>query len=466
MFNLVDNLRSLSVELAKENFTVQDAKKGLEVSKAFKKRGVSTEKHTDLVRVCQKVDDPGFIHAAFKLAKLEAETGLPYEELLKRYENVMSELPRLEHEVQKAENRRKSVQADLHQTTQELAATESDLVHKRKEAKEEVSRLKHEFEEKQMEYKVKLDEVEVTYKIKAELAEKGLDIPTIMTVSKEFSQSHTKEGLGGLRQSISDYGALRKSVDALKVERNSLGSEITKLKQSNAKLSQDNDRLFLQKVDQHGLIQKQIRTVKELEQACDQQGRQYELFLALLSMATDSPSLTYSIEEIMASFQTLVWSGWCRPKEFEHPKDLFVKVVLGDLIKSYRCDHCGTGFIVDKEPQGLIHYTCPACPRSFGVRADDRFLRALVSEGQLDEVLTAEALKKENDALKPLEAFLKVPCRICNNPITEWSRGNVDTAVAGHGFAHDSCWNSTAGMLTLGAYYMPKIIDSIDRLGK
>lgn len=58
VFNEVDSLRSLSVELTKADLTVEDCRKGMNIIKAFLKLGVNLGQHAALVKVCKAIDDP------------------------------------------------------------------------------------------------------------------------------------------------------------------------------------------------------------------------------------------------------------------------------------------------------------------------------------------------------------------------------------------------------------------------
>jgi hypothetical protein len=58
-------------------------------------------------------------------------------------------------------------------------------------------------------------------------------------------------------------------------------------------------------------------------------------------------------------------------------------------------------------------------------------LKALVSQEQLENTHLVEQLLEENTTLKPLRAFLNVPCEICKKPITDWTEDNVKAAIMG-----------------------------------
>ena len=71
VLNEVESLRSLSVELYKSKLTVEEARQGHNIMKAFLKLGINPEKHLNLVEVCKKVEDPGFTKVPFCLSRIQ-----------------------------------------------------------------------------------------------------------------------------------------------------------------------------------------------------------------------------------------------------------------------------------------------------------------------------------------------------------------------------------------------------------
>ncbi len=68
--------------------------------------------------------------------------------------------------------------------------------------------------------------------------------------------------------------------------------------------------------------------------------------------------------------------------------------------------------ISNKEPyySSIGHYyECPACHTVSEVEPDDSFLKAMISEAQLKDIVKAVDIQKESDTLKPLKAFFDVP---------------------------------------------------------
>ena len=111
--NEVESLRSLAVELYKSNLTVEEARKGHAIIKAFLKLGINPEKHLDLIAVCRKVDEPGFTEAAIKLSQIEKQTGRGYHQIISEFEKVQQQLPQLEKKIDEIKMELKSTSDDV-----------------------------------------------------------------------------------------------------------------------------------------------------------------------------------------------------------------------------------------------------------------------------------------------------------------------------------------------------------------
>jgi len=192
MFNEVDTLRSLSVELARASLTAEEAKLGLKIIRAFVNLGIGPEQHQALVGVCKAIDDPGFVQAALKLSKIEAENNISYQEALSRFENAVSQLS-------SAEGKLKDVQAELESTNEclvkrrdEVAGLEAQLANLESERKTQRATLKHELESSMKQLQVKRTEAQEVAKLKADLSKHGLDIRTLVKLAKEFGYGNTQ----------------------------------------------------------------------------------------------------------------------------------------------------------------------------------------------------------------------------------------------------------------------------------
>jgi predicted RNA-binding Zn-ribbon protein involved in translation (DUF1610 family) len=179
-------------------------------------------------------------------------------------------------------------------------------------------------------------------------------------------------------------------------------------------------------------------------------GRQYELFCGFMAMVGGSPSVTESLSFLIGIFQQLKEPGWNIAKNAEEMRGIFVRLVMGKYLKSFRCDACGAKFITNQKLKAKSFgndYYCPVCHFSFGVKADNSFLKALVSEKQLKDTLNVEQMLEEYEVLKPFKAFLDAPCEICHEPIKEWDSVNVKLVVEGTGCGHTRCWNGELGRM-------------------
>lgn len=94
----VDSLRSLAVELAKNHLSVQDARQGVAIVRAFGNLGVPPSQHKELIRVCKRVGEPGFVPAALELCQLESKASVSYKQVLGEFKDMCSEVQRLKSE--------------------------------------------------------------------------------------------------------------------------------------------------------------------------------------------------------------------------------------------------------------------------------------------------------------------------------------------------------------------------------
>jgi hypothetical protein len=184
--NEVESLRSLSVELIKSKLTVEEAKCGVRIIEAFIRLGIDPDQHIGLIKVCKKVDDPGFINAALKLNKIEDECKMSYEEATSKFERITSELPPAENRLKIIQTKLKSLNNLTAQRNSELTNVEAYVVQLQKRAKAKEAKLQQEFGIKMKKLKVQYKEVEEVAKLKTELSQQGLDLPTLLKLAKEF----------------------------------------------------------------------------------------------------------------------------------------------------------------------------------------------------------------------------------------------------------------------------------------
>jgi len=181
----VDALRSLSVELHKAKLTVDEAKEGVKIEKAFIKLGISPAEHMTLVKARKEVNDQGFVNAALKLAKIESDGNISYEEAVSGFQKMTSQLPVLEKQIENSNTELDSINSNLADKKQKLASLEETLVKLKKLAEDTLAQTKQEVSTKMEEAKVTEKEIEEIAKLKADLDKKGLDIPTLVKLAKE-----------------------------------------------------------------------------------------------------------------------------------------------------------------------------------------------------------------------------------------------------------------------------------------
>ena len=255
-----------------------------------------------------------------------------------------------------------------------------------------------------------------------------------------------------LNKAVETFGSLQKANAQLETDKLALEKGNSQLKQENDKWSATRDKLASQIVDMNEKVMSCQSQLQSLYNQIKVHSYQYELFCGFMAMVAESPSVTDSITILIETFQKLKESGWHLSKSAADIRSLFIRTVMGDYLKCYCCDACGAQFIVNKPAKNKYFgsgYQCPVCNLSFGVKADDSFLKATVSEKQLSNVIHIEEVLNENEGLKPLRSFLGIPCEICHQPINEWTDDNTKAAVEGFGWAHSKCWNSDVGKLKL-----------------
>lgn len=251
-----------------------------------------------------------------------------------------------------------------------------------------------------------------------------------------------------LNEAVEEFGSLQKATAQLEKDKLALEKENTQLKQRNNKLAATGNILTGQIEDMNAKVKNYRSQLESLFEQIKVYGSQYELFCGFMAMVAESPSVTESIDTLIESFKKFKEPGWYLPKNADEMRSLFVRTVMGDYLKCFRCKQCGAKFMVNREPHykySSNYYYCPSCHTSLGVEPDDSFIKAMVSAAQLDNVRRVEELQKENDALKPLKVFLNLPCEICGEPMTEWSEQDVRRGVIGNGWGHTQCWNTPKG---------------------
>jgi len=252
-----------------------------------------------------------------------------------------------------------------------------------------------------------------------------------------------------LNEAIKKFGSLHQAVEALQNEEQALKKLNSQLKQDNANLEVTKNKHLTEIAQLDSEISAKKSDLDSVSKKEDQHARQYQLFEAFVAMVAGSPSATSSAQ-VLATTINILCAGWHASKKPDELRALFVRTVLGDYLKSFRCDYCKAQFMVNKKPHSEYlgnYYMCPACHSPSFVKPDDSFLKAMVSEEQLENVRRAEQLQKELDNSSPFKAFFTLECEVCGQPVTQWTDQNIKIGIRGLGWAHEACLNTIKGSL-------------------
>ncbi len=449
VYNEVDELRSLAVQLDKAGISVTQAREGAKISQAFADLGVAPEQHIRLVKACRDIDQPGFVNAACQLAEIQEKEGITYEEAPVKLKRTVEELRGSEAQLKSTRSELEMKQRAVAKANKELAGVGAQVAAANRNARDQEATLKEQVQAAMRKAGVEQAEIQEVAQIKRDLARLNLQLPALGAVAGEFRQRSGVDTVK-LGQAIDDFGSLERANDSLRRERDVLIKGNGALSEEKASLgAQRNELLHSLKVTQQKDEEEKQR-IREIAAHRIQYKRQQELFDGFVAMLCGSPSRAESAECIKSLVTTLSEDEWLIPKTLEDPRSLFVRTIMGDFLRCFHCDNCGASFIVNKETrfkQPIGFYSCPACQHFHEVKPNDSFLRAMVSDKQLENVRLAEQLESENLVLRPFKAFLELPCAACHQPIREWTDDSVRSLMRRTEQLHPQCWRNIDGQM-------------------
>ena len=123
----VNALRQLAVDMRKSNTGVAQLLSCLRIHSKLRKMGVGIEDTEDWLEVCQDIgsqsaQSSSFAQAALKLARLEKEHGLGYEEALSQYEQRLDSLKEMGKELDSIKKKRDKASLELDRVRKETAS--------------------------------------------------------------------------------------------------------------------------------------------------------------------------------------------------------------------------------------------------------------------------------------------------------------------------------------------------------
>ena len=186
VFSEVDSLRSLAAELHKNKLTVQDARQGLGIVRAFLALGVPPERHKELVHVCKKLTAPGFIPAALELCHLEAKEGMSYAQTVSQSKQLGTKVEDLKAQASGLSAQLWTVKKALGDKRAEFAALDVEHAKKKQDLADREKKLEEELVKEMASVKVTAQEIEIVRQLRTDLAKKGLGLDALVTLAKEF----------------------------------------------------------------------------------------------------------------------------------------------------------------------------------------------------------------------------------------------------------------------------------------
>ncbi len=192
VFDEVDSLRSLSVELAKAKLTVEESREGLRIMRLFVDMGVPPERHADLVGLCRKIAEPAFVEASLELAKIEKKAGIGYEEMVQRARRLAQELHSKDGKLKGLQANLTSAERLLAERKKEVSEAENKLAKFRRDTGAEEKELESRLTRVKTGLKVNERRLAEFANLKADLAKSGMTISTLIKLAKEFTHGGIK----------------------------------------------------------------------------------------------------------------------------------------------------------------------------------------------------------------------------------------------------------------------------------
>jgi len=257
---------------------------------------------------------------------------------------------------------------------------------------------------------------------------------------------------GKLKSALEQFGSLDQAIKSLQQLRQQLENKVKELNELVVRLQSKVKTLGEQIHSYDGQISDRNTRLARLNDILYKYNNQYSLFEGFLAMLFSSPSTGQALAGLAEMFPRLVNEGWSTDKPVEELRDMFVRTVLGDYLRCFRCSRCGNSFMVNKDPffkYSSHYYVCPSCHTNLYLKPDDGFLKAMVSGKQLENVVLVEQYKTVYERLKSFEQLIGIECVVCHKPINKWDDTNIQNVLHGAGAAHTQCWGTNLGRLKL-----------------
>jgi len=131
----IDDLRQLNATLQKSGVALADAIRACSVISQLHELGVGINELSEYVESSKKlatvqgVGAAELVESAIRLSKLEKETGKPYHEVVREFENKQARVKELDLKVKELDGQRVKIQGELNQANEKLSKTLQELKH-------------------------------------------------------------------------------------------------------------------------------------------------------------------------------------------------------------------------------------------------------------------------------------------------------------------------------------------------
>jgi len=131
----IDDLRQLNVTLQKSGVALVDAIRACSVVSQLDELGVGINELSEYVELSKKlaavqgVGAAELVESAIRLSKLEKETGKPYHEVVREFEDKQARVHILDSKVKELDSQRVKIQGELSQAKEKLSKTLEELKH-------------------------------------------------------------------------------------------------------------------------------------------------------------------------------------------------------------------------------------------------------------------------------------------------------------------------------------------------
>lgn len=300
-------LHSLSAELKASGLTAEEARAGLKVMNKLKQCGVGDECYPELVQAAAEMHGQGFMESAMKLVSLENDTGMSYQQVIGKFEEVTnqmkvksrelaslhSEISTITAELMSLKNKKKAAERELHDYLQETGMSMKRLV-----AVEKLALLLKNAG-------VADERLDEYIKRQQSVDQSGISIHLLEAITSKTGGIVAKYGAKHLLGMVTEYGGLEGAIQKLNDQIASLKGQAADLAQKveeKNNLTKEINKLQAQKTNLRGSVKELFEKDNKLKQINQEiisnKDIKRNLELAIKSLSEQKMSLENEVEKI------------------------------------------------------------------------------------------------------------------------------------------------------------------------